>query len=180
MTLITLAQAKTQLDIGADNTSRDDELQLWIDATTEAVETAKGAIVDQRSFTEEIDCGAGTLGVLLSNVPVASLTSVQSADGSQTWDTANLHVNTATGAVTVLSGPQLRGKVVFVYPAGPDTPRASHRVAGLIILQHLWETRRGAMGVPRGGDDEVYVPQLGYAIPRRAAELLGLTLPGIA
>lgn len=180
MGLITLAQAKRQLDIGVTDTSRDDEVQLWTEATRDAVETAKGSVVDQRSFTEEGDCGTGATNVVLSHVPVVALTSVTTADASQTWNTANLHVNTSTGLVTVTAGPALRGVVVFAYTAGPDDAKAAEKVAALILLQHLWETRRGAMGVSRGGDDEVYLPQLGYAIPRRAAELLGLTLPGIA
>lgn len=178
MPLLTLELAKEQLNITT--SAQDSTVQLWADAATAAVEKALGRIVDQRSFTDEGDFGSGGTGFMLSNVPVIVVTSVASVDGSATWDVGGLHVNGDSGAVTVLSGSPLRGLVAVSYTAGVADPPANFTAAGLIILQHLWETRRGTMGVARGGDNEVYMPQLGYAVPRRAVELLGLSLPGVA
>jgi hypothetical protein len=178
MALITLDQAKRQLDIASSDTSRDDELQLWVDATTSAVEKARGEVVDQRRVTDELPVNGGR--VILTAVPVTALVSVTSVADGTTWDTSALHVTPATGELTVMSGRSLSGGVVVVYNAGYPSPPANYVVAALIILQHLWETRRGAQSIPMGGDNEMYVPQLGYAVPRRAVELLGLSLPGVA
>lgn len=179
MPLINLAPAKGQLNIPLDDDSLDEEVQLWAAATTLAVGKAKGEIIDPCSITDErrVD---GATSVVLSGTPVIDLTSVATVDGATTWDTSSLHVNKRTGELTVLSGPALKGLVAFVYEAGYADPPANYRVGGLIILQHLWETKRGAPSPQMGGSDDVYIPQLGYAIPRRAAELLGLSLPGIA
>lgn len=176
MALITLAQAKTQLNITSD--AYDDELQLWMGATTSAVEKARGETVEQRRITDEVQVRGGV--ALLRSVPVVDLVSVTSATDGTTWDVSALRVNPATGAVTAETGPSLAGVLIFLYNAGYSDPPANYIVAALIILQHLWETRRGAQGVTRGGEDEAYIPQLGYAVPRRASELLGLSLPGVA
>jgi len=176
--LLTLDLAKDQLTLTSSDS--DATVQLWADAATAAVGKALGRVVDPADFTEEVDIGADGSGFVLSNVPVTGLTSVEAVDGSQTWDVDNLHVNADTGAVSVESGASLRGKLAVAYTAGVADPPANWTVAGLIILQHLWETRRGTMGVSMGGDGEVYMPQLGYAVPRRAVELLGLSLPGVA
>lgn len=178
MALISLARAKTQLNIKPDNTSLDDEVQLWADATTTAVEKALGRVVDQRQITEEIRANGGT--AILSSVPVITLVSVVSVTDDLSWDVSKLHVAKASGELMVLSGPPLSGLLTVTTIAGEAVSPPNYIVAGLIILQHLWETKRGAMGVKRGGDDEVYVPQLGYAVPRRAVEMLGLSLPGVA
>jgi hypothetical protein len=58
--------------------------------------------------------------------------------------------------------------------------QANVRLASKIIIQHLWETQRGTMGVQLGGDSDNYVAGRGFAIPRRAIELLGPQLPGVA
>lgn len=178
MPLLTLELAKDQLDLSSSDT--DATVQMWANAATLAVGKALGRVVDSSSFTDEVDLGSGGTAFVLSNVPVIGITSVVSVDGGTSWDTAALHVNADSGAVSVLSGPPLRGLVAVSYTAGVADPPANWTVAGLIILQHLWETRRGTMGVSMGGDGEVYMPQLGYAVPRRAVELLGLSLPGVA
>jgi hypothetical protein len=113
-------------------------------------------------------------------VPVLSLTSVVAADGSMTWDPANMLVDGETGLLTVTSGESLAGAVDFTYQAGELVVREDYRLAALIIVQHLWETQRGTMGVQLGGDGETYVAGRGFAIPRRAIELLGTPLPGVA
>jgi hypothetical protein len=70
--------------------------------------------------------------------------------------------------------------VLATYQAGYTTVPANIRLGALIIVQHLWETQRGMMGVQLGGDGETYVTGRGFAIPRRAIELLGPQLPGVA
>jgi hypothetical protein len=41
-----------------------------------------------------------------------------------------------------------------------------------MVVQHLWDTRRGPVGVSPGGDEMVTLPGWGYAIPARAAQLI--------
>jgi hypothetical protein len=175
--LLDLAMARRQLDNLSTSSASDEELQLWVDASITAVEKARGEAVDVREFVDELPVAGGS--VTLAHIPVVSLTSVVGAGTAASWDVADLRVS-PSGVVVATSGPALSGTVVVAYTAGQADPPANYAIAGLIILQHLWEARRGTMGPRRGGDDEVYVPQLGYAVPRRATELLGLSLPGVA
>lgn len=182
MSIVTLAVAKAQLNILPDDTSNDVELQGYVDAATAAVEKQLGRIVEPRTITEAYDFGNGTTSFLLRAVPVISLTSIVSLDGSQTWTVAApvMYVDGASGSVTVLSGPPLVGQALVTIQAGMQSIGANVRLAATIIIEHLWETQRGQMGVQLGGDGETYVSGRGYAIPRRAIELLGDPLPGVA
>ncbi|MEI5520662.1 head-tail connector protein [Streptomyces brasiliscabiei] len=181
MAIITLAAAKAQLGIDPSDTDDDAELQTFMEAVTAPLERELGRVIEQRTVIDEFDLPTGTTSVLLRSVPVSTLISIESVDGSVSWsvDPSVMHVYAESGEVTVLSGPALSGKVVFIYRAGDADVAAHHRLAGLIILQHLWETQRGAMGVNLGGEGETFVPK-GYAVPRRALELLESTLPGVA
>jgi hypothetical protein len=118
--------------------------------------------------------------LLLRNVPVLSLTSVVSADGATTWNVADLQPDVETGCITVVSGPALTGSVDVTYQVGMVVVPDDYRLAAKIIIQHLWETQRGTMGVQLGGDNEPYMAGRGFAIPRRALELLDTQLPGVA
>jgi hypothetical protein len=178
--IVSLADARAQLNMGATETGDDDELRGFIGAATGAVERALGRRVVRRSFTDRFEVGGATAELLLRNVPVLSLTSAVSADGATTWSTANLRVDGETGLVTVVSGAALTGTVDVTYQAGDTVIREDYRLAALIIVQHLWETQRGTMGVQLGGDSEPYVAGRGFAIPRRALELLDTQLPGVA
>ncbi|WP_406168887.1 head-tail connector protein [Streptomyces sp. NBC_00996] len=176
MAIITLEQAKAQLNIDATDTSDDAELQLYMDAVTGALEEYKHQVIEQREFTEDIR--VTSIGSFrLFNTPVVSLTSVEAADGSQTWDVANLRA-APSGVVRVLSGLLVTGLITVVYTAGPATVAANYQLAGLIVLQHLWETRRGRYGTVPGGGEAV-IPA-GYALPNRAIELLGVPTPVVA
>ncbi|WP_329214802.1 hypothetical protein OG352_05210 [Streptomyces sp. NBC_01485] len=177
--IVSLARAKTQLEIPASDTSKDEELRGFVSGATLAVERHLGFIVARRTFTER--CTPDRYGdVLLSNVPVVSLVTVQTPDASQSWDTDDLQADPATGQVEVLAGPALRAGVDFTYRAGLAIVPEDYQLATLIIIEHLWETKRGAMGVSLGGDNEPWMPGRGFAIPRRALELLDSNLPGVA
>ena len=182
MAIVTLADAKAQLNILASDTSADVELQSFVDAATAAVETQLGQVVDQRTVVEQLDFASSLTAFLLRSVPVISLTSLVSLDGSQTWTVTPpvMYVDGASGCVTVLSGPLVKGSVLATYQAGYTSVPANIRLAALIIVQHLWETQRGAMGVQLGGDSDNYVAGRGFAIPRRASELRGPQLRGVA
>lgn len=178
--LVTLPAAKSQLNIEADDTSDDLELQLYIDAVTAPIERELGTVVEQRTVVDTFNFAKGTTSFLLRSVPVASLASISAVDGSTTWpvDASAMHVDSDTGLVTVLSGAALTGLVAVSYTAGPAQVPANVRLAAMIVLQHLWETQRGRTGAVAGGGDLV-IPA-GYAVPNRAIELLGTNLPGVA
>ncbi|MFF2383764.1 head-tail connector protein [Streptomyces sp. NPDC058108] len=177
--IVSLADARAQLNMRPSETGDDDELRGFIAAATGAVERALGRVVVRRTIVERHELGR-TAEVLLRRVPVLSLTSAVTADGSKTWDPANLPVDSDTGLLKVASGESLVGDVDFTYVAGEVVIPADYRLAGLIIIEHLWETQRGTMGVQLGGDNETYSPGRGFAIPRRALELLDPQLPGVA
>ncbi|MFJ5644043.1 hypothetical protein [Streptomyces sp. NPDC093223] len=177
--IVSLADARAQLNMRPSETADDDELRTFIGAATAAVERALGRAVVRRSITERHQVGR-TSQVLLRQVPVLSVTSVTTADGSTSWDPANLRIDSETGLVTVVAGEPLAGDVDFVFEAGEAIIQENHRLAGLIIIQHLWETQRGTMGVQLGGDTDNWSAGRGFAIPRRALELLGSQLPGVA
>ncbi|MEV7394344.1 head-tail connector protein [Streptomyces sp. NPDC091215] len=182
MSIVTLADAKTQLNIPADNTNDDVELQGFVDAATAAVEQQLGTVVVPRTVVDQYDFGTGTTAFLLRAVPVISLTSIVSLDGSQSWTVTSpvMHVDGPSGSVTVLSGPPLTGMALVTHQAGLTAIGANTRLAAKIIIQHLWETQRGAVGVQLGGDTDNWSAGRGFAIPRRALELLGPQLPGVA
>nr|WP_237533073.1 head-tail connector protein [Streptomyces sp. SID685] len=178
-----MADAKAQLNIADGDTSNDAELQGYIDAATAAVETQLGQVVDPRTVIDQLDFPQSVTSFLLRSVPVLSLTSLVSLDGSQSWTTTApaMYVDGAAGCVTVLSGPPVKGSVLATYQAGLTSVPPNYRLAALIIVQHLWETQRGTLGtVMGGGDDSGYTAGRGFAIPRRAIELLGPQLPGVA
>lgn len=180
MAIVTLADAKKQLNIDPGETGDDVELQGFVDAATAAVETQLGQVVDPRTIVEQVSLQMGLSSFLLRSVPVISLTSITSLDGSTTWNVGQMRVDGPSGLVTVLSGPLVSGTAVVTYQAGMVPVQANVQLAAKIIIQHLWETQRGTMGVQLGGDQDTYVAGRGFAIPRRAIELLGSQLPGVA
>ncbi|MFJ8153965.1 hypothetical protein [Streptomyces sp. NPDC094468] len=179
--IVSLAEGRAQLNLGPHETVDDDELRGYIAGATSAVEKELGRVVVRRTFTDRFELAGATTQVLLTRVPGLTLTSVAAADGSTTWNTTDLQLNTETGLVTVISGAPLTGTVNVVYEAGLVVIPWNFRLAGKIILQHLWEVQRGRMGgVSLGGSDEPFMTGRGYAVPRRAQELLGTQLPGVA
>lgn len=178
MSLVTLSDAKAQLNAPNIGDVDDAELQRFVDAVTKPIEDAAGRILDPRSFTEVVSLSNAT-GVMLKRAPVTAVTAVVTTDGQTSWDPVNLYVDQDSGMVSVTSGPPLSGQVAFTYNAGTSPVEPNVELAALITIQHLWETKRGAMGVQLGGEGETFVPR-GFAIPRRATELLGTPLPGVA
>ncbi|MFF9310083.1 head-tail connector protein [Streptomyces sp. NPDC014748] len=179
MAIVSLDDAKRQLNIDVDDTSQDAELQRYIDAVTAPLERELGRVVEPRTVSEHITIPRAVTSFLLGAVPVLSLTSLAALDGSRTWSVAagDVHVDAESGRVTSLTGASFTGDLIALYQAGMVPVPANVQLSGLIIIQHLWETQRGRAGAVLGGESPV---PAGYAIPNRAAELLGTTLPGIA
>lgn len=173
--IISVYDAKVQLKIT--NDVSDDELRSFIGSATAVVERVRGEAVVKRSFTEKITAVNGR--VVLSRLPVVSVTSIASRDGLTTWDVDDTDVDDA-GILTSTRTP-LAGDLTVIYVAGYIEIPENYLMAARIILEHLWQTKRGNAGVPRPGGMEVAtVSGLGFAVPNRALELLGAGIAGIA
>lgn len=172
MALLTLAEAKAQLDI--ETTADDVELQAYIESLTEVIEGYIGP-VENRAVTDIVD-GRGSLLQLL-HPPVVSLTSVTPVlAGGQSLDVAQLHVDPSSGTVRRLDGGRFTGGPwTVVYQAGRGSIAPTINLAARILLQHLWRTKNGgARGGARADDFDVTEPVVGfgYAVPNRVLQLL--------
>jgi hypothetical protein len=175
MALLTLAEAKAQLDI--DGTAEDVELQVYVDALTAAIERHVGP-VENRAVTETTTVGGATL--CLSRIPVVALTSlVPILTNGTAVQVSDVAVDGATGILRRKDGTWFYGGPwTATYTAGRGAVPPTIKLAALILLQHLWRTQygasRGLSGIGGGDDFSVTeaVPGWGYAIPNRVLQLL--------
>ncbi|MEV7240455.1 head-tail connector protein [Streptomyces sp. NPDC093248] len=174
MTLVTLDEAKRQLDI--ESTSHDVELQLYVDALDSVIEGYVG-VVGQRQITDVITGGGAGLSVL--HPPLVAVSSLAGGPpgGSITYPADTLAVNGPAGIISRLDGSCFpAGAYTVTYTAGRATVPPTMKLAALILLQHLWRTQYGASRVPVGGADDWSmsdpVPGFGYAVPNRVLQLL--------
>jgi hypothetical protein len=181
--LVSLADIKAQTNIS--NTASDEELRSYLEAATGVVERHLGRAVVRRARTEQHLLRSGA-ALVVNWSPVISVTSLAMVDGSFTWNPATLYASSA-GVITCPLGTAPYGHVTVTYVAGMTVVPEEYGLAARIIVQHLWETQRGAAGAPRAGGlgDTLGVSRgagsgLGYAIPNRALELLGTGMPGVA
>jgi len=170
--LVSLASIKTQL--GKTTNTADDELRGYLLSASENIESTCGPCA-VRTFTERLYATTGTRrSMWLSNTPVVSLTSMTPV---YSWSIAinpatDVTVNLDTGEITRLDAWPFIGDYDVAYKAGRVVIPSSLRTACQIIVQHLWDTRRGGATVSFAGDDTVTLAGWGYAIPSRAAELI--------
>jgi hypothetical protein len=182
--LFSQADAKRHLNIDASDTDFDDEIRDWNAATALIVERFVGPIVQHTVIERHRD--RFMTSIVLRQTPAIALTSVEAVlTSGASYDVSGLDLDGATGEVIRLDGGSFKGPLNVTYTAGRTVIPANAAQAGRIILQHLWRTRRGRMGVAMGGDDyDVSEPiaGLGYAVPNRALELLepDRLAPGVA
>ncbi|WP_052189864.1 phage head-tail connector protein [Streptomyces sp. NRRL S-1824] len=182
MALLTLAEAKAQLDI--ETTSDDGELQAYIDSLTSAIERHTGP-VENRPVTETLNSRGTRLA--LSQVPAVSLTSITPVmNGGLPLDVAGLVLDGDSGVVWRRDGqPFYGGPWSVTYVAGRGAIPPTIKLAALFLLQHLWRTQYGAARGGGGSDDFSVtepIPGFGYAIPNRVLQLLEAfkAPPGVA
>lgn len=187
MSIVTLQQAKAQLNIDADDDSLDTLLQTYVDAITGAVEDYKHEIIEPKEFTDEVDlCGyrgqpfasGRHRRFRLYQTPIISITSAVSVDGTTTFDTSAWRPDRASGLVTAYGATWPYGHVLVTYQAGYTEVPPRYVQGALVILQHVWETQRGIDGSVAGvvGEDEKN-RQWFYTIPMKALEWLGGRVP---
>lgn len=180
-------QALSSTDAGAAAmTAHDDELRVYIEGATGAVEKYLNEVLLRRTIVEHHQLWRRSVPSLtLRQGPAISLSSVVSVDGFRSWDiggSGGLDLDPETGVVSVTYGPWIFGHVLVTYVAGYQVVPANYVLAVRITLQHLWSTQRGSRGAPRVGGmaDTLAIPGMGFGLPNAAIELLGAPTPGIA
>lgn len=121
---------------------------------------------------------------ILRTRPLLTVGSVVTAGGATI---SSVTITDAMGGVLYLGYGCPRQYVTVTGTAGRVEVEANQTLAAKIIGQHLWRVRNGGGGAPYPGQvsDDVVTIGAGYAIPRRALELLGMEatptkVPGIA
>jgi len=187
--LLTLAEAKAQLNLG-NSTTDDDELQAYIDGVTPVIEEYIGP-VEPREVIERHDAEGGRRVIVLRTTPALFLTSVAPVlNGGSSYPVDGLDLDPDTGEVRRLDGGRFRGLLLFTVQAGrtgvPPIPPTIN-LAARMLVQHLWRTQRPSRsGALAGGSDDYTVsepiPGFGYAVPNRVLELLApyRRPPGVA
>lgn len=193
--IVSLADAKRQLGIDPSETDDDDELRSWIAAMTGPVELYKNEVVVQRQFTFTWQVRDSDRGwkFRLFKLPVVQLISLSGI----IWGTTTTYVSSpiAAGTTTgsyyidpdtgiarqILPGPSLSGYLTAVWTAGYTLIPQHYQNAAMMLLQSLWETRRGPGGVGGViGPEELNDYRHFEALPRKVKELLGPPRPVVA
>ncbi|MGW1546614.1 head-tail connector protein [Streptomyces sp. NPDC002346] len=175
MALLTLADAKAQLNITTD--SNDTELQAYVDAATPVIERFIGPC-DETQVSEVHDLGrSGSRLLVLRKTPAVSVTSiVDELSGSEAVAATAVVLDGEVGSLRRRDGGALRGLLRVTYTAGRTEVPATVNLAARMLVQHLWQTQNASRGpvLPGGGDYSVSEPVagLGYAVPNRVLELL--------
>lgn len=178
--ILSLDEARKAIRVPQNDTSKDADLQAtYIPAVTAVVEDLVGPVMQAtRTFTTS----GGDRLLILPTEPV-SITSMVESGVTLVADTdyvvslvagiiyrgsSDAPLNYATGTqnvvVTYVAGP---------YAASTNVP-ANIKLAARIILAHLWQADQQGYRPDYGGpDNDVVTSPSGYAVPRRAVELLG-------
>jgi hypothetical protein len=176
--IISLADAKAELNMPANHTVNDDELRLYVAATTAIVEEIAGRVL-ATTITETFD--GGKAAVLLSERATA-ITSVVVDGVATTSYVPNLEAGIVYAGTS--SSPSAfaygRQNVVVTYTAGASTIDPNVVAGARIIAAHLYSV--GQQGRRRDSPDLVI--SSGFAVPKRALELLrqrsSYRMPGMA
>ena len=191
-TIVSLDDAKRQLGIELDETGDDAEITSWLLAMTNPVERAKNEVIVQRQFTRTWRSERARK-FRLFKVPVVSLDSLTSIQWgtTTTYVSSSIAAGTTTGAYfidpdtglceQIAIGPvELRGWLTASWTAGYAPGQIpQHEVnACLMLLQALWETRRGPGGA-QGiiGAEELQDYRHYNVLPRKVTEMLGAPRP---
>ena len=141
-------------------------LRSYLASATRYVEKRLGGPVSVQTFTERHFVTGPTL--VPRKRPLVSVTSI-TPDFGTVLSSSAYTADTGVNQVTFYYGiwPTWH---TLVYTAGYAQVPENAKLAGLIVAQHLWETQNGFAG-RRNADDFVQTG-LGFAVPRRAEQLL--------
>lgn len=179
--ILALSVAKRCLGMDPENPEDDDELRDMLAGVTKAVENHLNETVAARTVTEKHTFDAWNWSqarLRLYQIPVITLQSLTSQTSAATWNVSNLDTDENSGIVTVLRGPPITGSVIAVYLAGYRVIPYNYIEGTKVLLQHLWESRRGPGGVSGViGPEELADFRHYTALPRKAREWLGEPRP---
>lgn len=174
----TLEQFKSWLKFGT-ATDKDDKLYLALASATDWVRWRISGPLKVTTFTERLFTNGGFLQQ--RKHPLATVTSITPQDGTALPSTSYI-VDTDNSQIQLRYGSY--GWHTVVYTAGMSQVSHRIRLAGQETARHLWMIQNGSSGRGFPGDDGVPTP-LGFAVPRRAEELLSADpddnlMPGFA
>jgi hypothetical protein len=179
--ILSLAEVKQQLGMNdRAYTQDDDELRSMNAAITSTLEAYKHEVIAQRTITEKLTVSYGAR-MRLSYIPVISLMSVVSRrTPSQSWDVTAVDVDETTGLVYTWGTPEIAGPVTATYIAGYQIIPYNYIQAAAILVQAMWESRRGPGGVGGAQGPEELTDYRHYtALPRKVMELMGPARPSV-
>lgn len=168
--LIDLDDAKAQLEIDPADHADDTEILGFILTATEDINTACGVSVPT-SFTESLTGNPDRYGRCAFVTTYVPLMSVQTVVGE-------LYGNTITGSVVTHPdaglfyspiGAPVTGPQTVTYTAGRDAVPDGLSTACKLIVQWMWDSKRGADPLPPMGDDVYTSEQGGAGFPEAAA-----------
>lgn len=175
--LVSLGDAKRHLNITAANTAHDAELREHIETTTDVIEDIIGPVV-RRTVTETFS-GRGTAELVLSYVPVISVTSV-TEDGTAV-DASGYSLGD-DGVLKRVAGYQSTGwrygvnNITVVTVVGRVVVRSAIREASLELLRVNFRPQLGGNYSPfdasRSEDQGSATRRLGFYVPNRVMQLL--------
>lgn len=167
--IVGLTETKDHLNLSQALSTDDEELRRHIGAATRVVEWKCGAVV-RRNVTEVLPGGCE---LVLGQRPVISLTSLTPIiTGGVTVQVSDLDLDPQTGIVRRKDGSWISGMQRVVYRAGRAIVPDNLILAAFVIIEHLWSTQRGGRGTNVDQEETVYLQLFGFAVPRRALELL--------
>jgi len=189
--LFSLADAKQTLGIPASNTADDDELRAKIRAVTASIEQYMRTAYAYRTVTELFRRPNMSPpwnmphALRLTTVPVITLTSLVTLNPQNVVTTtynpaADMDVDPESGLVTRNGGPPFAGRMQAVYRAGMTIIPENITEGGRVLLQHIWESRRGPGGLNGViGPEEMSDYRHFTGKPRKVMDLLGPPRPVI-
>lgn len=169
-----LAELKQQLN--RSDTIDDAELQTYLYAATEWVESVIGGPLAPTTFTETHTIDSYLIAP--RRRPLVSVTSITPYLGSA-LDPSTYTVDTDSSVIRLRVWWCGQHELSVVYKAGLSTIPERVKLAGLIVAAHLWQTQNNLRGGSArsisnlvGQTEEVMMTGLGFAIPKRAMDLL--------
>lgn len=201
--VVSLAEARSALNIQSADTSQDTELASYITAVSRRLDDLCGPIVKRTVTSEEYVGGSGTIALRYapaSRTAATTITSVTEYSGgtaqalsAETLTTSTAYdfaFDAATGVLTRRSswGDSTFGaqRVVVTYSAGRYANTAAvdpkFKQAALIMLSHLWTSEQGVGGSATFGANEAGVGIPTFFVPNAVLELLAdeLRPPAVA
>jgi len=152
----------------------DAELRSYLHSATDWVEYAIGGPLSVQTFTEiHYVCG----DIVPRKRPIVAIISI-TPDLGTALDSSSYFADPGTQMIHFRYGVN-PNYYTLVYTAGLSVIPERGKIAGLEVANHLWNVQNGSAGRGFPVDDVIPTP-MGFAVPRRAAELLAPDrIPGI-